>query len=226
MIEPTCSKSKHSVRARMYMFGCTIANFHHTSIHTCTYLYIFVRIYTMCILYMPNIRSTYRYAYTIRVYDVLEFVKVEERQIIKSTEQILLACLFLYFSFGQLHLYLYTLCSTRFFLCNSLSVTRSLSTSLCFNLFSIATHPHHPSPIQLQLVFLSLLTYKRSLFNKTYTLCSRTLYKIFSVLHSEDFHCNISGKRMNVLKKTYQMTEEQHSISIYLLHICFNGQFD
>lgn len=41
------------------------------------------------------------------VYDALEFVKVEERQIIKSTEQILLACSFIFPS-GN-YIYIYTL---------------------------------------------------------------------------------------------------------------------
>lgn len=90
-----------------------------TTIHTGDmYTYIYAYYLSECVCVSAD---TY-------VYDALEFVKVEERQIIKSTEQILLACSFIFPSGNYIYIYtLYVLHGFFFF-----SVSLSLALSFFF----------------------------------------------------------------------------------------------
>lgn len=134
---------------------------------------------------------------SVCVYDALEFVKVEERQIIKSTEQILLACSFIFPS-GN-YIYIYTLYVLHDFF--SLCITRSISVSprfaaVCFFAF------HCALCLFLGVFFVACCSQTLLLFNKTYTLCARAFCKSYSYTQ-KIFIANITQKKKKMYQKKY-----------------------
>lgn len=94
---------------------------------------------------------------SVYVYDALEFVKVEERQIIKSTEQILLACSFIFPSGNYIYIYtLYVLHDFFLSLHHSLYLCLSPALPLSVSLRFIALS------VCFSVSFLLLAAHKRS----------------------------------------------------------------
>lgn len=155
-----------------------------TTIHTGDmYTYIYAYYLSECVCVSAD---TY-------VYDALEFVKVEERQIIKSTEQILLACSFIFPSGNYIYIYtLYVLHGFFFFsLYHSLSLFLSFSfVVLCLLLCCVC-------------VFLFVLLRNACSLIK-HILSVRAFCKSHAEHTQKIFIANISQKEENVPNKKRQ----------------------
>lgn len=139
---------------------------------------------------------------SVYVYDALEFVKVEERQIIKSTEQILLACSFIFPSGNYIYIYtLYVLHDFFFFLSLHhslylcLSPALPLSVSLRFIALSVC----------FSVSFLLLAAHKRS--------CSLIKHILSVLVHSVKATATLRRFSLRIsLKRRRKCTKKKISI--------------